>query len=357
MKLTPKLYKVSKYNDILEDISATVLEGSVTWDSTRKIPMTLSARLTKDASVTPYTDYLAPYLTVEYDNGTTATSQLGLYSVVPYKQTATIAERSFTIDGRDGCWALSEDVFSDGYTAPQGAQYIAEARSILTSSGITNTALTGPSTTIPEALSWKPGTAKLDVINDLLRGVGNYPLYFDKVGVARSTPYVAMKDATAATKYSTRTPQRVGVIGTFSIEPVVADIYNKVVVVKDNSNQAPIVETKRNMNMASPTSIPRIGREIAKVIRDGNLADSAAAKARAQKELDDGATINNRISLSTLHDPERGFYEAIELDVWQGDTPLATGKWFCRAWKLGFTPKDLMSFDLVSIAAPPLDTN
>ncbi|MGC4107810.1 MAG: hypothetical protein QM753_15925 [Thermomicrobiales bacterium] len=357
MKITPSLYRVTKYNDILEDISDAVLSGSVTFDSTRKIPMTLSCELQDSVTVAPYNDYLAPFLKVEYDDGSVAESQLGLYSVVPYRQNVAMQSRKYSIDARDGCWALSEDVFSNGYTSPQGATYRSEVESILTGSGITRFAISGSSVTVPEALSWKAGTPKLDVINDLLRGMGNYPLYFDKVGVARSMAYVPMASMASSTTYSTRTPQRVGIVKTISVEPLVSEVWNKVVVVKDNSNQAPIVVTKRNMNMASPTSIPNLGREIAIVIRDGNLADQSAAEALAQKTLDEGATINNRLSLSTLPDPERGFYEAITLEAYQGETAIAVGKWFVRAWKIGFTPKDLMSFDLVSVAAPPIDTN
>jgi hypothetical protein len=222
--------------------------------------------------------------------------------------------------------------------------------------GFTRTAIQPTSKTLSADRSWKAATTKLQVVNDLLNSIGYYSLYMLKDGTLASAPYASVKSANAAVTYDTtdRT-QRVKVLKSIKMDSTTDRIINKVVVVKDNASEAPIIVTKTNTNPQSPTSIPNLGVTIAKVINDSNIVDSDTALARATQALELGSMSYNRLQLTTSIDLEREPNETYTLNIVDAHGELvADGKWNCRGWTIGFTPSDgFMTHELSNVDEPP----
>lgn len=355
-RMVPRMFLADRHNVLGEEISAYVEKGNVEYNPDRAIKFTMKAMMSDDV-VRPYADFLAPFLTIEYDDGYEVTSQLGLYGVVPPNETHNQQSKNIDIDGRDLTWLLSLDVFDAGYSVAAGTNIVTAVRIVLATAGFTRINIQESARTLSVARSWKAGTSKLQVINDLLTGAGYYSLTCGKDGTFISIPYVSVVNPTVVVEYDTTKPSYVKVVRDVKKDTTQDRIANKVVVIKDNASEAPIVATKINSNPNSPTSTVNLGMTIAKVVTDANVVDAASADVIATKYLEEASQQYNKISLYTWPDVERDVNEVYRLNIVNslGET-VADGLWRCRGWKIGFRPSDgPMQHDLSNIDTPPME--
>ncbi len=360
MQLIPRLYKATRHNVLGEDISDIVTRGTVEYNPDRSIKFTLKLTVTDHTRVNPYTDYLAPFLTVRYDDGHEVTSQMGLYAVMPFSQSISQQSRSVEIDGRDLTWLLSVDVFDQGYNVAANTNVVDAVVAILQGAGFTRHAIVRTDRRLGTTRSWKAGTSKLTVINDLLTGAGYYSLGTAKDGTLISGPYQSIVNPTAVVTYDTTDPfARVRVVRDIKLDTTQDRIANKIVVVKDNANEAPIVVTKVNTNPLSPTSTTSLGITIARVVTNADITDVQAAEAIATRYLEEASMQYTKATLYTTPDVEREPNEVYRLNIVnpQGET-VADGSWYCRGWTMPFTSKDgPMKHELSNISEPPTDVS
>lgn len=357
IKLTPKLYKVTRNNSFVEDVSASVLKGSVSFDPDRTIKWDCKIDTNNPDVIKPYTEFFAPHLTVTYEDGFEETSQFGVYMTVPPSQTINQHGRSSSLEGRDLTWILSQDVFENGYTSSSGKNIVNEVLWVLSTAGFTRVLIQPTATTSTKTVSWKPETTKLQIVNDLLTSIGYYSLYMTKDGYLASRPYQSVIDKSVSTIYDTTDPRaRVKVVKTIKRDSTPDRIANKVVVISSSSD-TPIVGTKYNRNPASPTSTVALGMTIAKTYNESNVADQATADRIAQQRLETASQVYNRLSLTTTPDMSREPHEAYQLNITDPlGNVIVDGLWNSRGWTIGFTSKDgLMTHDLSNIDNPPMD--
>lgn len=338
LRMTPALYRADSSGRIVQDISDYVTSGSVTWDLTRDIPMTLSARLRERGIVAPYADYLIPRLQVDYADGTTVASNLGLFTAALPKVTLTPTQGLEDIDGRDLTWRLAVDAVTTATSYASGANIVSTVGTLI-SSVTSRYALPASSATLPEARSYDAGTTKLRIVNDLLSAAGYYPIYADKDGYLRSMAYRTLANVQPATTYRAPATGNVRVLRTVDLEPIEDALANKITVIRDQGTDAAYVKTITNNNPASPTSTVTLGATITKVVRNGRLASNAAADALARRLAEEASTFLYRIKLQTTPDPARSPHEVYALDIRNdAGAVVADGSWWCTAWTIGFTP-------------------
>lgn len=340
VQVFPRLYLSNLNNDIGEEITQYVADGSVTFDAGRLIPMSLKLKFHENGTpiIRPFLDYVAVFFTTIYDNGDEVTSQMGLFNTMPPQKTYTPSQHVAEINGNDVTWRLSMDVFDKGYSIAAGTNIVTAINTILTAAGITRTAITATSMTNDVAFSWKVGTTKLTVVNDLLASMGYYPIYAAKDGTLTSQRYVSANDLQVATTYDTTSEANpVRIIRQVQMNPQFDKVVNKVVVVRQGPNQEVITVTRTNMNTDSPTSIPNLGMTIAKVINDSKVVDHASARALAIKTLEAGSYVYERWKITTTADVERNPYEAYHATIVDayGNT-LIDNKFYCTEWTLDF---------------------
>jgi len=129
------------------------------------------------------------------------------------------------------------------------------------------------------------------------------------------------------------------------------------VVVKESTNEPPIVATAINSNPNSPTSTVSLGTTIAKVYKDSTILDQDAADALATKYLETASMQYNKVTLYTQPDVQRDINEIYELNVVDAKGSVVThGRWYCRGWSIGFTPSDgPMEHQLSNVDDPAID--
>jgi hypothetical protein len=338
VQVVPRLYLSNLNNDIGQEITEYVADGSITFDAGRLIPMSVKLNLHDTSLIRPFLDYVAPFVTLRYDNGEEVTSQMGLFNTMPPTKTYTESQHIAQISGNDVTWRLSMDVFDTGYSVAAGTNIVTALTTILTAAGITRVNIAATTLTAPVAFSWKAGTPKIAVVNDLLASIGYYPIYAAKDGTLTSQPYISANDLNVATTFDTTSDANpVRIIRQVQMDPQFDKIVNKVTVLRQGPNQSVISVTRRNTSRNSPTSIPNLGVTIAKVINDSKVVDHASARALAIRTLEEGSYIYERWKITTTADVERNPYETYHAKIVDAnDNVLTDNKYLCTEWTFNF---------------------
>lgn len=331
LTLTPSVWRATKRNALVEDLSDDMVDGEATVDYQNLVPGSFRGRFRRLGAWTDYADCLAVFLKISYGDGTSVTEQIGLYVPLPSPHTHAETEEEIEVEARDLTWLLSVDTTSDSYTVAVGTSYVGAVRTLLDAADLTrhNISSDGDRTTTTD-ISWGPGTSKLEIVNHLLQGCEHHPLSTDRTGRLVSAKVGDLTTTEPAATYGAGS-----VVGTVRHDPDTTTLCNHVVVVKDNPGEAPLVATLTNDNPASPTSTVALGVTISRVVRDPYLADQAAADALARKVLEEGSAVYNVMTLETLPDLAGidGRVVAIDLKGRDGSV-VDDGTWWRRGWAL-----------------------
>ncbi len=337
IRMTPALYIADSSGRVTRDISDYVANGTVTWDLSRDIPMTMSARILERGIVSPYSDYMIPRLRVDYTDGTSVESSLGFFSASLPRVTETPQQRTEDIDGRDLTWKLAVDALTAATSYASGANIISTVQTII-GTVTSRYSIPSSSATLPEARSYEAGTSKLRLVNDLLLAAGYYPVFADKDGILRSMAFRALKSVTPAVTYRAPATDNVRVLRSVDLEPIEDALANRIVVIRDSSTDSPYTKVVTNANASSPTSTATLGATITKVIRSGRLASNSAADSLATRLLEEASTFLYRMRIQTTPDPARAPHEVYSLDIRNDAAEIvADGTWWCTSWTIGFT--------------------
>lgn len=339
-RMVNTMWVMTRDNRRVREITDLVEDAKVSANDANRIPMTLTASLRNPDAVRPFTEYLAPFLKVIYNDGTVIDSQVGLYQVLPPPVQHRRTYSTATLSCADLTWVVDNDAFEGTYSVPADTEYVAAVVAILRSCGLTRISIPGSNKRLPSARSWRHGTSMLTIVNELLHDVSYYPLWIDGTGQAVSRPYLDLTKAASVATFRSGTDSTVVDV---SEQPDLTNLANVVIIEKDSSDTGdtvPIVAIRENTSPTSPTSIPSLGGlRIVRKISDSTLVDQAAANALAMRTLQEAQSFNRRLTLKVLPDPRRQLHEVYTLDIRRRDgTVVADGRWWSTAWELGFTP-------------------
>lgn len=355
VRLIPSLWKVTRDNEFLEDLTPHIKTGKVEFNPDRRIKWSFDGTVSVNANITPFVDYIAPQLTVMHEDGHSETSQFGVYSIMPPRQTITSNQQTFEINSADLTSELNSDELPNGYTVGEGVNIANAVRTLLT--GFRHT-IPNHSSTMPAVKSWKAGTSRLTIVNDLLNMISHYSLFMSKDGRLTTMAYVTDKNKAPSVTYAAPSTNRVQVIRNIQRDTTADRIRNQIIVVGGPSTDEPIIATARNTNPLSPTSIPSLnGRVLSRTIEGAQVADQAAADVMAQRLLDEASQEYHRLTLTTTHDVSVEPYMVYRLEIVHPATRevVVDGIWNSRGWSIGFTPDVPMEHQLSNIDTPPME--
>lgn len=335
-------YRATKDNTHLEVIP--VVGGEVAVDTTAAIPMTFTGELLGAETLTPYRDWIAPFITIVKPNpdgsgNVVETQQLGLYQVQPAQKRYTAASSRFAIDGRDPTWLLASDVIARPYNLPAGKNYSDAIRDLIESVGLTRHNISSTTKTMPRKRSWKPGTNKLQIANDLAKANGYLPLYPDRSGHLRSRRYERLHKVQPARTISSANGD---VIRQITIDPDITRLCNHVIVIGNKPNGGLIFAERLNNDPSSPTSTVRIGTKDDPVVvtiyrEDSTIDDQDAADQLADKLMDSGSSAWERVELTTFPIATWNLYDVIDCDVVnEAGEQVISGVWGWTGLRMGF---------------------
>lgn len=342
-KLTPRLYITDKLNNIREDISRQMLSGSVEMRTDRRIKMRFTGRLRNPSVIRPFSDYLAPWLKIEYTDGSVIDEQLGLYSLPPFSSDSTYLNTIGDFEALDLGWNLSENTFGNYYTVQAGANVVSTVISILAAEGFTRYSIPASSKTFPKTRTYHITRDKWNICNAMLRSIAYYHMWVDRHGIITSMPYIDYDKAEPAkVLFSGKGSD---LVGSIRKEPLEDSIYNKVRVIGERpKTNTPIIQTLINSNPNSPTSTVSLGRtRQMPTIEDSDISDSATATEVARAALQRSSSLYNRYELYTLPDPGRGFFEVYDATVNRLDgIAVMEGRYRVSGWDISLDSRTPM---------------
>lgn len=336
--ISAEIFRATIDNALVEDLSDLFVAGEIEMNVDREIKLAARISLREPSRVRPYADYLAPFIRLEYDDGTDEVyRQVGLYAVPVAPQRLAYADAVGSFDGRDLTWVLASSAYADTNNVTSGQNYVSGATGIveaITGAGVSRYNLPATSQTFAAAQSFPPGTTRLEKANTLLAQLGWYQLGMDLDGRV-STPGAPQN---LASQEPWRTLTDDDLIAPPEVQPSGQEIANVVIVVNDNAGAAPLTATARNDDPASPTSTEVVGRDIVRVERVSGDTTQGALDALAARLLAESRTFYQTARLRLLHDPSGLIpHQTVALQL-TGAMAALNGLWWVRTARLGLTP-------------------
>jgi hypothetical protein len=332
------VYRADKNNTLQDDLTSYITQGTATLDITQPVPWSFHATITTPSILTPYVDCLAPFLTLTYPDGSVKTGQMGLFLVMPSPASSTALITTGSVDARGLEWILSVDAVTDSYNVAAGIDYLTAVADVIKTTGITRYSLPPSGIVTPGPFTWKSGTSKITIINELLAGAGYYPLTSDRTGQLTSWLVPDLTTVAPAVTYTVAGGQ---VINTVDTQPLLDRFCNKVIVIADDAKRTAFVTILTNSNPANPTSTVALGITVVKVFQMPKAATSTQTLAMAHRLLDEGAAVYQQIKLRVLPDPTRDPREIIGVNLTDNNgNVVANANYSCQGMIQGFTTAD-----------------
>jgi hypothetical protein len=337
--MRPELWLARKDNRLVQDVSALVTDGFVEMDYTRDIKTVATFDVIDPDAFDPYVDYLAPFLELEYPDGNSERSQLGLYAFEPFEESWDSVSHTARIDGRDLTYLVQQVTRATTYEIAGGANIVAACKSLLAANGISRVNIPA-STRVAPSRGWRrpPGTTILKIASDLMNSIGYYTLFAGRTGVVSSRPFVDRSTETPVKKYTT-VDDTTSVLVPYK-HRLIEKPYNHVILIRELGDQTLKAEIK-NTNPANPTSIPNIGQKTY-FARDDKAVDQASLNEAAREILEEFGLLEVEADFLTLPEPWHGIHELYELaltDRTGAPIPKATGLFWCTGWRLALSPR------------------
>lgn len=209
---------------------------------------------------------------------------MGVYLVSAPGYTNGEGATDRTIELHDKTKILDDDKIEESLSLAAGAIVTAEIEELILSTGEAKMSITESSHMIGSTQTWKAGTTKLRIINDLLDYINYFSIWVDGDGVFRGEPY-----SRPSARPLVRTFQRGKDslhMNNWTREQDVDSVPNKVVVlVESDGDEEGLRGVAENNNPESPYSFVNVGRWIVEVEDGVEAADEAAADAIAMRRL------------------------------------------------------------------------
>lgn len=338
-----EVWRATIDNGMVEDITEYVTDGNVNLNHDRAITTQATFNVRDASVVNPYTDFLAVFQNVEYDDtGIIERDQLGLFTTRVPSGTRTVERAEGVYTGYDLTSMLARRVFTDVYNIAAGTNYIDAVVAIMALAGITRYSIEGTTKTLANALTFDIGTTYLEACNRLLEAIGYYHLSASLDGhmvstMSRDVQYVE--------------PFRI-VTDNDLMQPVVTQptdttVANVVVVINDNPVEPPMTAVRRNDAADSPSSTVNLG-ELPRTETRTDLADQDAVDALAERLLSEGRSWYQVALLRLLPDSRvLTPHQVIDMEL-TGRLEIFSGRWRVRTAQIGFQP---------DTAGPTLEVN
>jgi hypothetical protein len=305
------------------EITEYLISGFVETKGDRLIPAQGQIKLTDARLLNPLTDYVDLEMTVALPPTMESESyKMGLYQVSIPSLTAYWERPEGTFTLRDRTVELAETLLTDAVTYAVGANAVTSASSLASTNGLACNFPT-VSTTLPVAMSFSVGDQVMESVNKLLDVANCYPAWMDfEHNVLVTLP---IRDLNTLTPWQSLTPDML--LAEPELKPVNVMIPNVVLVIKENSEEAPIVGTARNDNPASPISTYGRGREIVHVVKDSAVATILQANTLAGKILQEMEALEVSLDLVLIPAQPPTVHDSLSMSYHNNDYCLCGRYW------------------------------
>lgn len=262
-----------------------------------------------------------------------------LLLTTPKRQTDASGARIVETECYDQIHIL-QDPIGGTYRIPKGTNIIQAVSSILTAAGITLQNLAPSDKVMPFDREWDANTTRLQVINDLLKAINYFALYFDAEGYAVARPYTLPAEAPVEYEYR---DDAISVIELGSVEEHTDffDVPNKWVLVVSQPDVGNLRAEYVNDNPNSPTSTVRRGYVRTKYM-EVEAADQATLEALARRQAEIDTSIYQHVRWSSWIMPHHGHMDTYYL---RSRRDGIEGKFRETSWQMELRPGGRMTHE------------
>jgi len=327
------LWRATIDNVLVEDISDLLLNGRVEFSLDRDVAGQANFSIRDASRINPYTDYLAPFIHLSYDDtrGDTGHTQLGLYSLRVPPGEADKLKYTGEIIGDDLTSVLLAAAYTNSTTVAATTVLRTEMIGAILNGGISRTSFPDSTETPSAAFTFPPGTTRLEKVNSISDILGWYRPHATLEGVLSSSgPYVEPADREPIAVWTNE-----DLIRPIAIQPRDIPPRNIVLVIKDNPSAAPLIGVARNDDPTSPSSTVSTGVDRVRVERVSDLQTQTEVNALARRLLAEERLLYRTARISVWSPPILTAYDAIDLNL-TGKISRFSGRWAVRNWGYGF---------------------
>jgi len=304
-------YDLLDGTNVFKRTLTNVLSGHVENNTFADIKRTAKFTLQDDGAINFLSDRIQPFALLKMPDGNFVSWALGVFMLSsPKRKSDTTGHVIRDVDAYDLLQVLKDDKVTDRYTVPAGANYIAALKTLLDGAGLTSQNLTACASVLPVSLDWPPGTAKLQIANDLLSTINYKSLTIYEVGQAVAQPYVLPSARAGDYTYvddslSVTFPEVEQSLDLFGVP-------NKWVLVVSEADQATLTSAYTNSNPASPTSTVNRGRTIVNFGTETGV-DQPTLDAKVQRLAFEASQVYEEVALETAIMPMHSDNDMITL--------------------------------------------
>lgn len=284
---------------------------------------------------------------IEYvlDQGTADEQAWGLgvfYSASPVTDYGAGTETS-TVEIYDGLLILHEDALAEPLHCPAGADPIAEVLLQLMAVGVSRATVAPTTKTLREAITFKAGTTRLQVVNALLDAVDYFALWCDGEGVYRVQPYVPPQQRRV--EWSFLPGDDSIILDDITVESDTYAVPNRVIGISRTSGEEPALVAEQIVrDPASPFHYDRLGRWRTEVMPDLEVTSQAGLQAKVDRRLLEASTVLRKVTI------RHGWVPITINSVVTLDIHGVAGRFVVINQNIPLNPRDLVSTTLKEVA-------
>ncbi len=239
---------------------------------------------------------------------------MGIYAPATVTLMTKNGVRRARVEAYDRCWRVESTRSENLVHLVAGTNYIDAVKSLLSLCGIALVMATPCSSVLSsDREDWNIGESTLEIVNQLLGEINYKPLWFNAAGFAVLEPKRRISADHIVRTYDAGN-SRCLLQDSVSSQLDLYDAPNVFICVCSNpGGLAPMSARAENNNPASPLSILRRGRRIAKTYKLRNIADQAALQEYANLLCQDSMLLGTTVQISTAPMPGCGVDDVVAL--------------------------------------------
>lgn len=242
---------------------------------------------------------------------------LGVFLPTTVTKSTDGAAVSYNVEAYDRSVILSEDSTTDRLTFSAGTKYSDAILSVLVSAGFEQALIAETAATMQVDRSWEIGTAKLEIVNQLLQEINYDTFSVNEVGLPVMLPYAQPSPDGVTMRYeaddlSVIRPESDTALDAFKVPNVFVGYVSNPDYTGSSSDED-LRYVYENNNATSPTSTISRDRRIVMVIQPNNIASAEDLRGYVTRIAYQQSQIYETVSFETALMPIHGNGEVLAI--------------------------------------------
>lgn len=319
--------------------------ATITHDALQSVKRGLSMRLEGNVTLNPLQDLIRFHYQIQVPDGGWLDWVLGTFILTIPDREINPGFSFIQCTGTDVLQLLVDAGVDTDWTISAGTGYINAVRNVIQTYGGNykfDIQIPASNVSLPASRTWKAGTSRLQIVNDLLETINYTDLWADELGVVRSRPIPTWANLTPSYTWDgTGVQSTIGYPAKLKTD--LTNAYNQILIVGADPrvatyNGSSIFNYKTffnyvytNNDPSSPISTANWHPKL-KTVNDSSIPNAAMAAQRAKTLAQQYALVYNQWTLNTLPWPVSQDYDVYQVIMDTPDEGLINAKFLEIGW-------------------------